>query len=46
MNENNDLWIAAKDGDNETISRLLKSTNVDVNYRNQNVVWILFDLIF
>jgi hypothetical protein len=41
---NKDLYNAADKGDNETISLLLKSGNVDVNY--QHKVWILFDLIF
>jgi hypothetical protein len=45
MNQNNTaLYDAAEKGDNDTISRLLKSANIDVNY--QYKVWILFDLIF
>jgi hypothetical protein len=47
MNENNRaLWNAAEMGDDKTISLLLQSKNVDIDYQNQDSVWILFDLIF
>jgi hypothetical protein len=37
QNKNNEaLYDAAKKGDNETISRLLKSSNVDVNFQKKD----------
>jgi hypothetical protein len=45
QNKNNKTFYdVVEKRDNETFSRLLKSSNVDVNY--QHSVWILFDLIF